>query len=697
MMKRRAAGVGLLILVAAMARAVAPAEAQDRLKGMPGYARFDSVGREIEGSVKPGKLTVVWKDGGKALEYRKDGKSYHYDVAGRKESEAKTDVPEAPGGRRGRPAPGLARGRQLDSVASPDGLLKAFHRDRNLWVSDASGLIEAAITAEGNEKARTKYGKASWVYGEELGQSTAFWWSPDSRKIAFYRFDESMVEDYVLALDQTKWHDRPSFEPYPKAGTPNPVADLFIHDLKAKKTTKLDIRDGRPSEDAVVGYYAYNVRWSPDGKEVLFHRTNRRQNILELAAADPETGKCRVVVREEWPASWVENNPEHRFLKDGRRFLWASERTGWKNYYLHDLGGGSPVAVTKNEFDADRIVRVDEEAGVVDYLAHDGENPMKIQLHRVKLDGTDDRRLTDPALNHTVDIAPDGATFIDIAQAHDVPPSTRLVGADGRMIATLAESDLTKFDALGLKRVELFTFKAADGQTDLHGILHRPSDFDPSKKYPVLVHVYNGPDSDDTHETRGQPSSTGASELFYRPSSLTEFGFLYVTLDARSASNRGKRALDAVYGKLGGPEIDDLAAGIKAARGPAVCRPGAGRGLRVVLRRLRLGALPAPLSRGLPGRLRLLGGDGLPALRHDLHRALPDDPPGEPGRLRGRQRRGPGRPAQGPADALLRHGRRQRPPVQHASSSSRRSRRPARASTSKSAPTRATRPSRGSG
>jgi len=564
MMKRRTSGVGCLVLIASLAWPATSATAQDRLKGMPGHARFESMSKEIPGSVKSGAVVVLWKDGGKAFEYRKEGKAYRYDVAARKAMETKSDVTEGPPPRRGSRFPGLARGRQLDSVASPDGTLRAFHRDRNLWVSDANGVIEAAITTDGDEKARIKNGKASWVYGEELDQDTAFWWSPDGRKLAFYRFDESKVADYFLPLDQTRVQDRPNVEPYPKAGTPNPVADLFVHDLKARKTIKVDVRDGRPFEDAAVGHYAYNVRWSPDGKELLFHRTNRRQNVLELAAADPETGKCRVVLREEWPASWVENNPETRPLKDGRRFLWASERNGWKNYYLHDLGGGSPVAVTRNEFDAGKIVRLDEEAGVLDYMARDGDNPLKHQLHRVRLDGTDDRRLTDPAFHHAVDVAPDGATFIDVAQTHDIPPSTRLVAADGRVVVTLAESDLSKFEKLELRRVEMFTFKAADGRSDLHGLLHRPSDFDPSKKYPVLVSVYAGPGTDDSVEVRGRRPETGANELFARPNSLTELGFLYVTLDARSAAGRGKRALDAIYGKLGQVEIDDLATGVKS-------------------------------------------------------------------------------------------------------------------------------------
>jgi dipeptidyl-peptidase 4 len=332
--------------------------------------------------------------------------------------------------------------------------------------------------------------------------------------------------------------------------------------MEMKTTVQADVRDGKPFEDSVVGHYVYRIAWSPDGKELLFNRTNRRQNVMEFTACSPETGKCRVIVREEWPASWTENSPTMQFLKDGRRFIWASERTGWRDYYLYDLSGKLLVTLTEHPFEAANIVQVNEDAGFFYYMARSGDNHMKLQLHRVGLDGKGDRRLTDPALNHTVDVSPDGRYFVDIAQAHDVPPVTRLMDSEGKMVAELATSDTTKFDQLGLKRFELFTFKAADGKTELHGLLQRPSNFDPGKKYPLLVTVYAG------------PGTNGARATFATPSAITEFGFLVASLDARSAAGRGKRFLDDIYLHLGVTEIDDLAAGVKFLRERPYVDPG---------------------------------------------------------------------------------------------------------------------------
>jgi dipeptidyl-peptidase-4 len=527
--------------------------AQDRLKTMPGYDRYEKMSKDIPGSVKGGSLSVKWQDGGKSFNYYKDGKSYHYDIATKTATEAGSAPADAEtttmGGRR---RGGPERGRQFGSATSPDGKLKATYKDRNLWLGDANGGNETAITTDGNEKARIKYATASWVYGEELNQSTAMWWSPDSKMIAFYRFDESQVPDYYLEVDQTKLQSKMDIEAYPKAGVNNPIADILIYNVATKKTVKLDVRDGKTFDNSVVGHYAYAVQWSPDGTELLFNRTNRRQNIMELTAANPETGKCRVVVHEEWLASWTENHPQIKFLKDGKRFIWESERTGWKNLYLYDMSGKLLATLTNHSFEAGAVVTVDEAAGLLYYMARDGDNHMKLQLHRVGLDGKGDKRLTDAAFNHTVDVAPDGKHFIDVAQTHDIPPATRLMDGDGKLVAELAKSDTSKFDELGLKRVELIKYKAADGTTELHGLLHFPSNFDPTKKYPLLVTVYGG------------PATNGAREVFTTPSTLTEFGFLVAALDSRSAAGRGKRFLDAIYMKLGVPEIDDQAAGVKA-------------------------------------------------------------------------------------------------------------------------------------
>ena len=313
------AALGLSLVLTALPSAVV---AQDRLKTMPGYDQYSRVAPQIPASVKPGALQTFWVDSGKAFEYQQGGKWYHYDVASRKAAEVATPtVPDSL--RRGRfgGRGGPERGRQSASADSPDGKHKAYYRDRNLWVSNADGSEASAVTTDGSEKDRIKYGTASWVYGEELRQTTAMWWSPDGTKLAYYRFDESKVPDYFLQMDQTKIQDAVDTEAYPKAGAPNPIVDLFVYDVASKQSVKIDVRDGKPFDNSVVGHYVYAVGWSPDGREVTFNRTNRRQNVMEFTACAPATGACRVVVHEEWTPSWVSNRPAMQFLADNKRFL----------------------------------------------------------------------------------------------------------------------------------------------------------------------------------------------------------------------------------------------------------------------------------------------------------------------------------------------------------------------------------------
>jgi dipeptidyl-peptidase 4 len=554
-----------VVLGVAIATGAVSLSAQDRLKQMPGYEQYQKMRREAQGiAASFASPTVKWTDDGSSFEYSYSGKLYRFDLStGR--AIVVGDAPQSSGrgGRAQRAGQGQgaatlntpppARGRQFEIAESPDRTLKAFYKDRNIWLSGSDGANAVALTTDGSEKDRIKYGTASWVYGEELEQRTAMWWSPDSRKLAYYRFDEKQVKDYYLQMTQVDVQDTLDVEAYPKPGKPNPIVDLFVYDVPSKKVTKIDVRDGKPFTDAVVGHYVYDIAWSPDGSELLLNRTNRRQNVLEFAACSPQTGTCRTVVHEEWPTGWIENTPDRRFLKDGKRFIWESERNGWKNLYLYDLNGKliTPLT-TSTSYEVVGIVDVDEPNNAVFYTARDGDNYLKVQLHRVGLDGKDDKRLTDPAFNHTVTVSPDGKYFTDVAQTHDVAPTTRLRDANGNAVADVVKSDLTSFEHLGLKRPEMFTYTAADGKTQLRGLIQFPSNFDPAKKYPALASVYGG------------PASAATSERFAMPNPLTEYGFLILTLDSRAVPGLGKRTLDSIYLKLGQVEIDDMAAGVKA-------------------------------------------------------------------------------------------------------------------------------------
>jgi len=520
---------------------------QGRLPQMPGYERWSDMRPKIQRSIVRGDLTATWVDEGRAFVYRKDGKYFRYDVKTGATSE--TEAPPSPPAEPRDPRPRPARGRQYTVAYSADGEWRADYSNGNVTIRLRNGDGEPIqVTTEGDPEKRVVYGTASWVYGEELNQNEAMWWSPDGKKLAFYRTDNRPVLDYYVTLRHTAVQNEVLIEPYPKAGAPNPILGLMVYDRESGKTVEVDVRSGEEFSDDSIGHYVYNVRWSPDGKEILFNRTNRRQNEMEFCAANPDTGEVRVVIREEWKTGWVANSPGIRWL-DERRFIWTSERNGFANYYLYDLGGKLHATLTEHEFEVGPILRIEDDT--MWYMARSGDNPYKMQLHRVKLNGTEDTRLTDPAFNHTINLAPGGKHFLDTYETASTPPTTVLRDGEGKQVAVLAKSDISEFTALGLQPTEVFAFVAADGQTTCYGTLEKPSNFDPGKKYPLLVSVYAGPDSG------------GVREVFSPPSATTEFGFLVATIHGRNASGRGKRLLDDLYMKLGITEIDDQAAGVR--------------------------------------------------------------------------------------------------------------------------------------
>jgi len=561
MMNGRLRWVTGWLAAAGLLAAVGPAAiGQSRIVSMPGYERWAEMSPRLTGAIRPGALSVTWAADSSSFDYASEGQTWRFEVGTRTRSQlpqtGQTPAPAsgsaaAPATPSGALVLARGRGREAD-VISPDGRTRAISRDRNIWLIGADGSSPVQLTRDGSEASRVRHGVGSYVYLEEFNVSQPVWWSPDGRRLAWMRYDETGVDDYFLQLDQTRMLSSMLVQAYPHAGARNPVADLMVYDMAGGGIKRMDVREGAAFADDVVGHYVWAAQWTQDGSSILVRRADRLQKHFDLAACSPTTGRCRSVVRESRPESWASEVTPY-FLKDGQRFIWTSERNDYRNFYLYDLGGRLLTTLTQHAFEVVDIVRVDEAAGWLWYTARSGDNHMKVQLHRVRLDGTGDQRLTDPTLTHRIELSPDGQYFVDIAQAHNQPPVTYLRDVNGGMVAELATSDRRVFDEMGLRPAELFTFLSADGRTELHGMLQFPSDFDPEQIYPMLVSVYGGPDS------------SGLSETFAMPSALAEYGFLILRVDARTNTGRGRRVLDTVYQQLGVAEIDDIAAGIRAA------------------------------------------------------------------------------------------------------------------------------------
>ena len=546
------------VVVASALPASAVAQTYTPIKEIPGNELMRRMEIALEGLGKGGDIgNAKWDAAAGTLWFEKDGwKKLDLASGAITASEAappETAVDSRPNRDRGERRP--ARGRQFTSADSPDGAWKAISEHGNVFLQptgDGAGE-RIAVTTDGS--ADIKYGQASWVYGEELDQTTAMWWSPDSRFVAFYRFDESKVKDFFILGGWTETNTRVESEAYPKPGAPNPTASLLVYEVATKRTVPVDSFSAKSGAVADTEYYLFNVLWTPDGSELLYSRTPRRQDVLDVLAANPGTGASRLVV-EERQDTWQDNRPLMRFLKDGKRFIWESEKTGFKHFELRTLDGVLLRTLTSGAWPVDRIVLLDEDAGDLWFTAWSGTVAVQQQLHVARLDGSSSARVTTADFHHgDFRIAPDGRHVIATAQTTQIAPHTVLYARSGKAPVTLArgdiEADLRNRKTHRLTPTELFTCKAADGVTDLYGRIAFPPAFDPAKKYPVIVDIYGG------------PTVRLVTDTYSAGNPRAALGFILVTVDNRGTPGRGKAFESAAYLKLGVVDADDHAAAVQ--------------------------------------------------------------------------------------------------------------------------------------
>jgi len=434
------------------------------------------------------------------------------------------------------------RGRNYSEVFSPDFKYRAFIRDYNLFIQDLEGN-EEALTTDGHKDLRNGY--PDWVYPEELSQYDAFWWSPDSTKIAFMQFDESPVTKYPIVHDVAP---KPRFElqSYPKAGANNPIINFYIVNIKTKKITRIQT-------GLETNVYLFRGQWSHNGAEFTYQRLNRHQNVIELFAAAPETGKVRRILKDE-DDCYIQADFDLRFLPDNKHLLWTSERSGWKEIYLYDLEGKLVKQLTDARLPVRSILGIDENNGWV-YFSGAKNRGLESHAYRVKLDGSGFTQLTQTDGSHSVALSPGGKYFTDSFSSFSSPRKVTLHHASGKIIRELGSTSISReFKDLKLISPEHFVFKSADGKYDLDGILFKPAHFDKTKHYPLILSVYGGP---------GAKRVYNRYILNDRSQTLAQLGFIVVSVDHRGVSGRGKAFQNLMYLNLGQIELADHVAAAK--------------------------------------------------------------------------------------------------------------------------------------
>ncbi|MEO7673962.1 MAG: S9 family peptidase, partial [Pyrinomonadaceae bacterium] len=475
----------------------------------------------------------------------------------------------------GRSLKRLTNNREEEKEAdfSPDGRWVSFVRGNNIYVVDTAKANEKQLTRDGREGDKAIYnGYLAWVYEEELygrGLKRAYWWSPDSRSIAFLRLDESPVPKFVIPND-IPTDQEVEYTYYPQAGDPNPLVRLGIADVGKTSLVPNAGRIPRIGEklpapllrfgDAVkfVDTSAYKpedllivrVAWSPDSKAVVFQAQNREQTYLDLNAATLD-GKVKKLLTETSPA-WVGINDNPFFLRDGTA-IWESERDGWNHLYLYGNDGRLIKRLTSGRWEVRTVFGIDPANEWV-YFTATKDNPIGENVYRARIaDGTIER-LSQPGGTHAPAFNSTFTHFVEIWSDATTPFQTRLSRTDGKLERVINENKADTLVQYRLGKVDLLQVKTRDG-FDMEAMMIKPPDFDPSKKYPVLSFTYSGPHAPSVVDRWG-----GNRYMWHQM--MAQKGYIIWICDNRTASGKGLESTWPMYKDFGRLELRDLEDGV---------------------------------------------------------------------------------------------------------------------------------------
>ena len=416
----------------------------------------------------------------------------------------------------------------------------AFVRDNNLFYKDLATGKEIQITNDGKWN-HIINGACDWVYEEEFGQDRAFYWSPDGQNIAFMRFDESAVKEFTMPMYNNDAYPEIFSFKYPKAGETNAMLSVHIFNLKTGKTTKVDT-----GEETDV--YFPRIKWTKDANQLCVFRLNRHQNHLELLLADANDGSTKVLL-EEKNKYYVDIHDDLTFLKDGKRFIWTSEKSGFNHVYLYDMNGKELAQVTKGEYDVTSLYGVDEEKEMIFFQSAE-VSPLKRNIYSVNYDGSKKKKLTKGSGQHSARFSKTFDYFVHTNSGLNTPAAYAVNNHKGKKVRTIEDNKAlrTKMKEHNFSKSSFITIPTPDAK--LNAWIMKPVDFDKNKKYPVLMYVYGGPGSQTVKDSWG-----GSNYLWFQH--LTQQGYIVVSVDNRGTGARGQEFKKMTYQQLGKYETID--------------------------------------------------------------------------------------------------------------------------------------------
>lgn len=425
---------------------------------------------------------------------------------------------------------------------SPDGKWMAFTKENDLYAKNLATGKEIRYTHDGSETILNGY--ASWVYYEEIlrrdSKHAAIWWSPDSKYIAFYRFDDSKVPIFPL-YNATGQHGYTEKTRYPKAGDPNPEVKIGIVPVEGGDIVWSDFN---PKEDQYFG----TPFWRPDASGLIVQWMPREQNNLKLFEVSPTTGTSKEIYDEKYP-TWINWIKKLTWVKDG--FLMVRDYEGWEQIYYHHKDGRLKKKLTTGTNRNVNILKVDNKRNRIFYTS-DAETATCTDLYTVNLDGKKLQRITFGNYNHgKFSFSPDGEYVITTYANSKTPPRLALINTVSHKTKVIADTKGPKFDNVSHKFPETVWIKSDDGLFDLPGRIRWPKNMKNEQKYPVIIRVYGG------------PNHPIVKEGWTPVSHMNEDGYIQMTIEHRGSGHNGKKGMDFLHRNLGKWEMTDYISWVK--------------------------------------------------------------------------------------------------------------------------------------
>ena len=457
--------------------------------------------------------------------YRRSSKAYYYIYD--RESKKLTPVHED--------------NKVMYASLSPDGSKVAYVWQNDLYYLNLKDGVTTPVTEDGKMNEIIN-GSADWVYEEEFSFAKAFHWSPDSKSIAYMRFDEREVPEFTMTNFKNELYPEYVTFKYPKVGEKNAIVSTHIYSLAKGK--KIDVTLVASEE-----FYIPRIKWTNDPNTLMVYKMNRHQNHLQLFLADAATGSTTQIL-EEKSKYYIDITDDIRFLDNNQDFIWSSEKSGYNHLYLYDLKGNEKAKLTSGDYDVINFYGVDEKNGNIYYRAAE-KSALEKQVYLVGLDGKNKKLLTDHTGTNSAQFSSTFDYYVNTHSTINTPPTYTVYNRAGEVIREIVDNADLRVSQKdhGVSPVEFFDFKTKDA-VSLNGWMIKPNDFDPNKKYPVFMYLYGGPGSQ-------QVTDGWKSFNYWWFQMLAQHGYIVACVDNRGTGARGEEFKKMTYLKLGHYETID--------------------------------------------------------------------------------------------------------------------------------------------